>query len=154
MAPDPKLGKVELGFSSIFWNTVWTRRQAPHTLGILCDPHHAALASFPTEFHSNWKWWYLISRAGALIIDGSPVQLRPIVQVIDDWFTARRLALVFEARLAKGKLLVCRIDLQRDLDVNPVARQMRRSLLQYMASDRFMPAIAVTAEQVQALRAR
>ena len=28
-------GKVELGFSSIFWNTAWTRRQAPHTLGIL-----------------------------------------------------------------------------------------------------------------------
>jgi hypothetical protein len=31
-------------------------------------------------------------RPGALIIDGLPVQLRPIVQVIDGWFTARRLA--------------------------------------------------------------
>ncbi|MCK5000725.1 MAG: hypothetical protein KAS23_14380, partial [Anaerohalosphaera sp.] len=31
-------GGVPAGFSSIFWNTAWTRGQAPHTLGILCDP--------------------------------------------------------------------------------------------------------------------
>ncbi|MGE5124747.1 MAG: glycoside hydrolase, partial [Betaproteobacteria bacterium] len=61
VAPDrvrgDELGKVELGFSSIFWNTAWTGRQAPHTLGILCDPAHPALAAFPTEGHSNWQWW-------------------------------------------------------------------------------------------------
>ncbi len=56
---------VVLGFSSIFWNTAWTRRQPPTTLGILCDPKHAALAAFPTDFHSNWQWWYLVSRARA-----------------------------------------------------------------------------------------
>ena len=67
-----ELGRVELGFSSIFWNTAWTGRQPPHTLGILCDPEHPALAGFPTETHSNWQWWYLVSRAGALILDGLP----------------------------------------------------------------------------------
>ena len=39
--------KVELGFSSIFWNTAWTRRQPPTTLGILCDPKHPALGGVP-----------------------------------------------------------------------------------------------------------
>ena len=68
---DPS-AKVELGFSSIFWNTAWTGRQPPTTLGILCDPKHPALASFPTEFHSNWQWWYLISQAGAMILDDLP----------------------------------------------------------------------------------
>jgi hypothetical protein len=29
-----ELGKVAIGFSSIFWNTAWTRGQPPHTLGI------------------------------------------------------------------------------------------------------------------------
>ncbi|MCP5528738.1 MAG: glycoside hydrolase, partial [Verrucomicrobiales bacterium] len=47
---------VKLGFSSIFWNTAWTGRQAPTTLGILCDPKHPALEGFPTDFHSNWQW--------------------------------------------------------------------------------------------------
>src|SRR5208283_1310707 len=49
---------VQLGFSGIFWNTAWTKRQPPTTLGILCNPKHAALAEFPTDFYSNWQWWY------------------------------------------------------------------------------------------------
>ncbi len=40
-------GKVELGFSSIFWNTAWTRRQPPTTLGILCDPKHPGAGGVP-----------------------------------------------------------------------------------------------------------
>jgi GH18 family chitinase len=145
------LGKVELGFSSIFWNTAWTSRQAPHTLGVLVDPAHPAFAAFPTEDHSDWQWWYLVSRAGAMILDGLPQELRPTVQVIDDWFTNRRLGLVFEARVGKGRLLVTSIDLERDLDANVVARQMRHSLLQYAASDRFSPKVEVSPDAVRGL---
>jgi hypothetical protein len=145
------LGKVELGFSSIFWNTAWTSRQAPHTLGVLLDPKHPALAAFPTEGHSNWQWWYLVTRAGPMILDGLPRELRPTVQVIDDWFTNRRLGLLFEARVGKGRLLVTSIDLERDLEADPVVRQMRHSLLRYAASGRFAPAVEVSPEAVRAL---
>jgi len=143
--------QVALGFSSIFWNTAWTDRQAPHTLGILCDPRHPLFAGFPTDYHSNWQWWYLVSRAGAMILDELPPQLRPSVQVIDDWFTARRLGLVFECKLGRGKLVVCSIDLKNDLDTNPVARQFRHSLLRYMAGDRFDPTVDLIAAQVRRL---
>ena len=102
---------MKLGFSSIFWNTAWTARQAPTTLGVLVDPAHPAFAAFPTESHSNWQWWYLVSRAGAMLMDPLPRDVRPIVQVIDDWFTARKLALAFEARVNGGRLLVTSIDL-------------------------------------------
>ena len=82
-----------------------------------------------------------MSRAGAMILDGLPAGLRPTVQVIDDWFTSRRLGLVFEARVGKGRLLVTSIDLDSDdLGANPVARQMRHSLLAYAASDE-LPAL-------------
>jgi hypothetical protein len=151
VAPDPKLGKVQLGFSSIFWNTAWTGRQAPHTLGILCNPKHPLFARFPTDLHSDWHWWYLVSRAGALILDDLPPGLRPTVQVIDDWFTARRLALVFEAKVGRGKLAVCSIDLEHDLENNAVARQFRHSLLQYLASRHFKPRIGLTVAQVRQL---
>ncbi len=147
------LGKVGLGFSSIFWNTAWTRRQPPHTLGILCDPRHPALAQFPTDSYSNWQWWYLISRAGAMILDSLPKELCPTVQVIDDWVTNRKLGLLFEARVGKGKLMVCSIDLKRNLEQNPVARQMLRSLLAYMAGPKFKPAVVLTPSQVQSLMA-
>ena len=148
-----KRGKVALGFSSIFWNTAWTHRQPPHTLGILCDPKHAALAEFPTEYHSNWQWWYLVTRAGTMILDDLPAELRPLVQVVDDWVTNRKLALAFEAKVRKGKLLVCSMDLQSDLEKNLVARQMRHSLLRYMAQAQFNPAVELTVEQVRSLMA-
>ena len=128
--------KVVLGFSSIFWNTAWTRRQPPTTLGILCDPKHPAMALFPTDCHSNWQWWYLIAGASPMIMDELPVTLRPTVQVIDDWFTARRLGLMFEANLGKAQVVVCSMDLKQD---NPPARQMLHSLLRYMGSDKFAP---------------
>jgi Glycosyl hydrolases family 2, sugar binding domain/Glycosyl hydrolases family 2/Glycosyl hydrolases family 2, TIM barrel domain len=151
VAPDKKSGKVALGFSSIFWNTAWTHRQAPHTLGILCNPKHPLFEAFPTDGYSNWQWWYLITRAGAMILDDLPPKLRPAVQVIDDWFTARKLGLVFEAKVGAGRLLVCSIDLNGDLEANPVARQFRYSLLRYMASGRFKPRTEVTLDQLRKL---
>lgn len=154
IAPDREgdgLGRVALGFSSIFWNTAWTGRQAPHTLGILCDPRARALAEFPTEYHSNWQWWYLVSQAGAMILDPLPAELRPTVQVVDDWVANRKLGLVFEASVGQGKLLVCSIDLEKDLDHNPVARQLRQSLLNYMASSKFNPTVRVTPDQIRSL---
>jgi hypothetical protein len=151
VAPDPRRGPVALGFSSIFWNTAWTGRQAPHTLGILCDPKHPLLAGFPTDAHSNWQWWYLVTRAGAMILDELPRALRPTVQVIDDWFTNRRLGLVFEARVGRGRLLVCSVDLENDLAADPVRRQFRRSLLEYLAGPRFRPRTPVTLEQLRHL---
>ncbi|MGD0899075.1 MAG: sugar-binding domain-containing protein [Thermoguttaceae bacterium] len=141
-------GKVPPGFSSIFWNTAWTHRQPPHTLGILCDPKHPAFAAFPTESHSNWQWWELIHGSQIMILDGLPPPLRPVVQVIDDWVTNRRLGLVFEAKVGGGKLLVCGADIASDLASRPVARQFRRSLLEYMQGPGFEPRHEVTAAQL------
>ena len=141
---NPPPAQVALGFSSIFWNTAWTRGQPPTTLGLLCDPRHPALADFPTDFHSNWQWWYLVSRATPLRLDGLPAATQPIVQVIDDWFTARKLGLVFEARVGRGRLVVCSIDLTDAAGDNPVARQLRTSLLRYMAGNRFAPSVDVS----------
>jgi|GEM_PF-73881 len=140
--------KVVMGFSSIFWNTAWTHRQPPTTLGILCDPQHPVFADFPTDFHSNWQWWYLITQAAPMILDDLPKPFRPIVQVIDDWFTARKLGLLFEANVGKAQVVVCSIALD---DSNPVARQFRASLLRYMASDRFAPKQTLERSTIQNL---
>ncbi len=138
---------IKMGFSSIFWNTIWTNWQAPHTLGILCDPEHPALRQFPTEYHSNWQWWELMHGTAPFILTDHR-DLKPIVQIIDDWVTARKLALVFEARVGEAKLLACSCDLTNDLENRPVARQMRRSLLTYMADNQFSPQLSMTIHQL------
>lgn len=141
---------VKLGFSSIFWNTAWTGRQAPTTLGIYCDPRHPALAEFPTDAGSNWQWWYLVHRAGALRLDLLPRTSKPIVRVVDDWVTARPLGLVVEGKVGAGKIIVCGCDLTRDA-ADPVAQQLRHSLLDYAASDKFAPASEWSEDDVRAL---
>ncbi|MBU6334128.1 MAG: glycoside hydrolase [Chloroflexi bacterium] len=160
LLPDPQRVRVtaELGFSSVFWNTAWTVRdtgdgagQAPHTLGLLCDPAHPALAAFPTERHSNWHWWEIVHGAAAMTLDHLPPALRPIVQPIDTWFENRRLALVFEARVGAGRLIVCSADLAHALDQRVVARQLRHSLLAYLASDACQPAAAIDVAALRAL---
>ncbi len=138
-------------FTPIFWNRYMFDTQQIQTLGLLCDPSHSALKQFPTSFHSDWQWAGILSESYALVMDELPGQLRPIVQVIDDWNTNRKLGLVFEGRLGKGKLLVCSAELRGDLNDRPAARQLRRSLLTYMASDRFDPKIQVTSDQLATL---
>jgi len=144
-------GEVKIGFSSIFWNTAWTHGQAPHTLGILCDPNHPALADFPTEYHSNFQWWDAMSHSGAINISSFPSDLKPIVRVIDDWVTNRPLALVFEAKVGNGKILISGIDLTQDVDKRPEAQQLLFSLKKYMTGGEFMPKVEMTADQIKKL---
>ena len=141
-------GKVEIGFSSIFWNTAWTMGQAPHTLGILCDPNHPALSEFPTEFYSNWQWWDAMSHSGAVEINTFPANLKPIVRVIDDWFSNRPLALIFEAKVGHGKILVSGIDLESDVSNRPEAQQLLYSLKKYMANPGFNPQVELKPDQI------
>lgn len=78
-------------------------------------------------------------------------EIRPIVRVIDDWFTNRPLALVFEVKVGTGRLLVSGIDFWQDMGNRPEARQLLHSLKQYMASSAFNPTATVAAEQLQKL---
>ena len=151
-ALSPKMGgNVAIGFSSIFWNTAWTHGQAPHTLGILCHPNHPALAEFPTSYYSNWQWWDAMSHSGAIDISSYPVGLKPIVRVIDDWFSNKPLALLFEVKVGKGKLMVSGIDLTTNLSHRPEARQLLYSIKKYMAGDKFQPKTEMTIQQIEKL---
>jgi hypothetical protein len=132
----------------IFWNRLmnpgWARM-----LGLWCDAKHPALAEFPTEANGDWQWMQLVRGARAFNLDHFPKELQPIVQAIDDWNRNWKLGAIFECRVGQGRLLVSIFDLTNNLVDRPVARQLRRSLLDYMASDRFKPAVAVSADDFQ-----
>ena len=142
-------GEVGVGFSSIFWSTYLTKGQKPHTLGILCDPNHKALSKFPTEYHSNWQWWDAVSHADVIMLDGLAQRPETIVRVIDDWFTNRDLALIFEVKVGKGKIIVSGTDLIGNLETRPEARQLRHSLISYMKGNAFNPTVLSSVEQLE-----
>ena len=149
--PDNVAGDVPQGFSSIFWNTAWTNRQAPHTLGILCDPSHPLFAEFPTDFHSNWQWWDINVHSKSMILSQLPHELTPIIQVIDDWNTNRKLGLLFEARIGKGKILVCSIDFNDNIKNRPVSKQLEYSLFNYINSPQFQPKTNISFDKLKSL---
>lgn len=138
---------VAVGFSSIFWNTLWTNGQPPHTLGILCNKNHAALNLFPTDYHSDYQWWDAMSHCNAIPLHKLN-NVKPIVRIIDDWFTARSFGLIVEMKVGNGTLIACGADLLSDAKQRPEARQLMNSLLDYMNGNSFHPTQEVTLQQL------
>ncbi|MFC8943675.1 hypothetical protein ACFT1B_36930, partial [Streptomyces griseoincarnatus] len=139
LGPERIGNDVALGFTPAFWNTAWTSGQAPHTLGVLHDPAHPVFRHFPTEGSTDWQWWELLHGAKAMLLDGLPPGLRPLAQPIDTWFEARRLGVLFEAKVGRGRIVVSSLNLDPSGD-RAAARQFRKSLLDYMGSADFAPA--------------
>ena len=138
---------VAVGFSSIFWNTLWTNGQPPHTLGVLCNKEHAALRLFPTDYHSDYQWWDAMAHCNAIPLRKLS-DAKPIVRIIDDWFTARSLGLIVEMKVGNGLMILCGADLMSDVEKRPEARQLLNSLLHYMTGDSFNPVQQVTIGQL------
>ena len=158
LLPEPtRLAKnVEGFFTPDFWNypmfrafaRMFKNPEAPGTLGLLMDPHHPALADFPTESHSNWQWFNIVMRSRTMILNGTPLPYKPIVQVIDNFARNQKLGLIFEARVGSGRVLVCGADLPA-LREHPEARQLLASLVSYAGSARFDPGTSLTSEQLR-----
>ncbi|SMP46330.1 Beta-galactosidase/beta-glucuronidase [Neorhodopirellula lusitana] len=151
LPPDHVATDVQIGMSPIFWNWAWTNGQAPHTMGILCDPDHACLKGFPTEFHSNWQWWDLISKSAAMPLDQMSTDIKPLIQVVPNWFIPKKLALAWEANVGEGRVLVTSVDLSSDMTNRPAAKQFLTSLKRYITSTDFNPAQSVTESQLNSL---
>jgi beta-galactosidase len=134
----------------VFWNALmgptWSRM-----LGLWCDTNSAALAEFPTAAHCDWQWTEILRNTRAVNLDRLPQALQPIVQPIDDWNRNYKLGLVFECKVGPGKLVICSADLESSLDSRPVARQLRRSLLDYLAGGKFQPQTEVSAAAIRGL---
>jgi len=145
-AKDKLVNTVKGAFQTDFWCFPMFRRAAlrnnievaPGTLGVLCDPSHEALADFPTEYHSNWQWWHLVKNSNPVILDDSPADYRPVIQVIDNFWRNHKLGILFEIKMGKGKLLVCAIDLLSNMD-KPEVRQFYLSIVNYADSPGFSP---------------
>lgn len=142
-------GKVVKGkevvqhFTPVFWNTSWFKMRPPHTLGISLHKNHPAFRYFPTDDHSDLQWWELVNQSQVMHLEDFPKGFRPLVQPIDTWFMNRKLALILEAKVGKGRIIVSSADLQSDTTRRVAARQLLYSLQQYMTSPSFQPADSV-----------
>lgn len=128
---------IEGKFVPVFWSPVHFPKQAG-TMGMLTNPDHPALNGFPTDKYTNWQWWDLNINSTTMIVDDVNGGM-PIVEMIDNFTNNRKLALIYEGSVGKGKLLFTSIDLKSKPQERFVAQQLLFSLLEYMNSKRFNP---------------
>ena len=138
-------GKVENGKdiiqyqTPVFWNTSWFKMRPPHTTGILIKDKHAVFNDFPTDYYSDLQWWDIANKQQIMNLENFPADFTPIIQPIDTWFLNRRLAMLFEAKVNQGNLMVCSINLEGDNKDKLVPKQLYNSILKYMNSSNFNP---------------
>jgi len=138
-------------YSPVFWNTSWFKMCPPHTTGLRIDNLHPVFNDFVTENWGNMQWWELANRTQIMLLTDFPKGFQPIVQPIDTWFVNRKLGLLYEAKVGKGKLIMTSIDLTTNLEERPVAECLFRSIINYMKSDKFEPAFTVDSKTVSDL---
>jgi hypothetical protein len=141
----------------VFWNIQMTVRPPANRtakfdamLGLLCDTNSPALAEFPTDKNCDWQWTQIINGVRSVNLTSAPRELKPIVWAIDDWNRNWKLGVIFECNVNSGKLLVSAINLDNERGGSEL-QQLRRSLLDYMAGEKFKPAATLTPEQISGL---
>lgn len=134
-------------FVPVFWSPVHFN-DPTGTMGLLIRNEHKSLSDFPTTSHSDWQWWDLTKRSKTLVAEGLP-EKAIIVRVIDNFMRNRNLTNLFEAKVGKGSLVFCSIDIMKDLDNRLEAKQLRYSLLNYMNSPFFKPAVALMKDNLR-----
>jgi len=146
-------GKVTLGsdvkqtYLPVFWNTSWFKMRPPHTTGAYIDKSHPLFKyGFPTDDWSNLNWWELLNRAQVMNLRELPASYQSPIQPIDTWHVSRKLGMIVEAKVGNGRLLMTTMDISSRLDQRPVARQMRKALLDYMQSKDFNPQLTLTTD--------
>lgn len=147
-------GKVRFGndvkqtYLPVFWNTSWFKMRPPHTTGASIDTAHPLFSRFPTDNWSNLNWWELLNKVQVMNLRDFPATYQPPIQPIDTWHISRKLGMLVEANVLGGRLLMTTMDIDNGLQSRPVARRMRKAIIEYMESDDFRPSISLNPQVI------
>jgi Glycosyl hydrolases family 2, sugar binding domain/Glycosyl hydrolases family 2 len=152
---DSLKGHLPVCFTNHYWTSFGENEGQSSASGVLIDNTHPLFRTFPTESHTNWQWWDLLTNCQPFILDSYntknpwPKTYRPIVQPIDSWKINRKLALVAEVKMGKGKMIICSIDIETDIQNRPASKEFRKCLIKYLLSSEFDPQTEVSFENVK-----
>ena len=142
---------VKQTYLPVFWNTSWFKMRPPHTTGAYIMNNHPIFKDFTTDSWQNINWWELVNKAQLMNLQEFPEEYQPIYQPIDTWHVSRKLGMIVEANVLKGKLLMTTFDINNNLNKRIVARQLRKSILEYMSSNEFKPEITLDIKVIRDL---
>lgn len=137
-------------FRPDFWSPMFHSADGDgYVLGCCIDARHPVFCDFPTGGFADWQWYDLIEGSRAVVLNDLPAEIEPAVQAIPTIDRGERLGILFEAKAAGGRLLVCSLDLAGS--PSPAAGQLLYSIRKYMRSENFHPAVEADIELIREL---
>jgi hypothetical protein len=137
-------------FTPVFWNPVMFPNQ-PGTMGAMIDARNPVFVEFPTDAWTDWQWWELLHDSFAIDLGGVRTKLTMPLRFVDKFNRNTLPAAIFEAKVGRGRVLVCTLDITSDLETRVAARQLRRSILDYAVSEKFRPRNELSFTELQSL---
>ena len=141
-------GSMQGQFSTDFWS-VGTFPQQEGGMGLLIQSEHPLFQHFPTSFHTDYQWW-LMAGQRALHLPDERWAEGIIVRQMDSYSQLRTLAMLLEARVGRGRLLISSMGLS-SLPPKPEVRALQNAICRYMRSEDFQPAASMTPEELISL---
>lgn len=127
---------VKAHFYPLYWSLTFFPGQGKTNIGLLLQDNHSLFKDFPTSYHSDWQWESISKDSKAFVLNDMSTDFKPIAQPVDDFHRNNKMGSIFEFKVGKGKLLVCGYDINTD---KPVAKQLKKSIVNYMKSGSFAP---------------
>ena len=155
----PSAKSAKSHFKPVYWSTGHFKSANAElsTLGYSIRADHPALRGFPTEDWADWQWYNLVEggvKHGIADLAGACVprdgggrgatalpDFDPIVQPVPDLHYSTLMGMLFELKVGKGRLMVCGLNLS-DKSL-PEVCAVRKSILAYMESKDFNPAVSI-----------
>ena len=139
---------VETKYLPVFWNYLMFATQPGATMGMYMEKETALLGAFPHDGSSDWHWYHLVNDTPAICLD-TMQGATPLIEVVDHFHRAKRLAYAFEARAGKGSILVSTFPFtDTALMKRPEAACLFQEMLSYACGEQFHPESSVTAAEL------
>ena len=139
----------EARFKPVYWSTVHFKsaNAALATLGYSVKNGHPALRGFPTDDWADWQWYNLVEKGLNHGTAGLPAEFEPIVMPVPDLHYSTPMGMLFELKVGEGRLMVCGLNLSDGF--RPETRAMKKSIVSYMESDAFAPAVSIGVDEFE-----
>lgn len=148
LTPDSLPSSIRASYISDFWCWVMFKKwDNSGTMGLSLDPKKPVYRSFPTDIGTDPRWWHLLAGSRAMVLTQTGIE--PLITMADNIQRNEKLAMAFEVKARNGKVLVTSFNISDKKE--PTVKQFIKTLISYMQSDDFEPAVSMDIESLMKL---
>lgn len=139
------LGKTPFHSMETHFMSSSSGRAGNHKGTVIHD--HPSMESFPHEGYFDLQFFDMFdSGVNPVTFEDEDLPFDPIIELISPFKRARKISVLFEYQVGRGKLLVCSLNLNNR---EPGTEYFKSMLEQYVSSDKFNPRSSIDAKVLE-----